>query len=159
MLVSALVVLLVVIAATQLRVVASKPWSYARRRVTMQAITLVTALAVLLMIQVASSQQFTAALRLSPCVGLSGGGLSGPLCNVTGFFEAEGRAGVFAQVTPRLGPFYDNWQVYVYRPNVRFDALGVQWVAWPGVAAGRELGEWFVRAQADLVISIEWGRD
>lgn len=101
--------------------------------------------------------------RLSTCLGAEigeGFSVQGPLCNVTAFIEAPvpalGQMGVFAQVTPRLGPFYDNWTLYVYRPDTRFDLFGINWTAWPGVAVGRELGDWFVGFRADILITFDF---
>jgi len=99
------------------------------------------------------------ALRVSTCFGLeappSGINLDlTTICGVTGFVEWPA-FGLFVQTSPRYGPFWDEWEVYGYRPDVKLHALGQDIRAWPGVAVGRERGAWFVRAQADILVSFD----
>ncbi len=95
------------------------------------------------------------ATRVSMCGGLVGDTFERPsFCGITSFVELP-QVGVFGQLAPRLGPIQDNWMVYVYKPNVTFSGLGLDYRTWPGVAVGRELGDWFVRLRADILFSVD----
>lgn len=93
------------------------------------------------------------AARISMCGGLEGGHFQPPsFCGLNATVEDSGY-GVFVQTLPRFGPFWDNWEVYGYRPE---GYLGGLVTTWPGVAVGREEGEWFVRLQADVIFVVRW---
>lgn len=96
-------------------------------------------------------------IRISTCFGMQApptGIVLDPqfICGVSGFLEASG-FGLFVQTLPRYGPFWDEWEVYGYKPDVKLHFLGQDVRTWPGIAVGREDGAWFVRAQADILIS------
>lgn len=87
------------------------------------------------------------------CGGMEGGHFQPPsFCGLNATLETGGY-GVFVQTLPRFGPFWDNWEVYGYRP---VSYLGGLVTSWPGLAVGREEGEWFVRLNADVILVIRW---
>lgn len=99
------------------------------------------------------------ALRISTCFGLQApptGIVLDPqfICGVNAYVEAGGY-GVFVQTLPRYGPFWDEWEVYGYRSDVKLHLLGQDVRTWPGLAVGRQDGAWFIRAQADILISFD----
>lgn len=116
----------------------------------MRALLLAAALAV-----AGAAAAQTAGLRLSLCEGLEAATLDlTTVCGITGFVETS-ELGVFAQVSPRYGPVYENWEVYAYQPRTLAQlgpAAQVQW--WPGIATGFEQGAWFVRVNADILLTI-----
>lgn len=98
------------------------------------------------------------AVRLTNCVGFQTGNtiLDTPiLCNVSGFAQANG-FGVFAQVTPRYGPAWENWQFRGYRTDLNWDVGAAFRVEQVGLTVGRELGNYFVRFETDILIEFSF---
>lgn len=116
---------------------------------------LLVSLALLLAVALAGAQG-QAGARLSMCGGMEAGAFQPPtLCGANAFLETGGY-GVFVQTLPRFGPFYENWEVYAYRPTRKLQVLALNVTSWPGIATGFEQGHWFIRVQADVLFHLSW---
>jgi hypothetical protein len=97
------------------------------------------------------------AARLTTCIGIEAGSVDlSTVCNVSAVLELSEGVGFFVQVSPRFGPFYENFQVRVYRPSLVLSILGLDMFVEPGVTTGFELGEWFIRLESDFLIQVPW---
>jgi len=111
-----------------------------------------------LWLSAAQGQQFTTAMRLSPCIhlGLGQKTEASGICNVSAFWEKAGSVGIYAEISPKYGPPLDNWEVLLYRPlSVQLGDISL--AMWPGVAVGeQESAGTYVRIQSDIIMSIQW---
>ena len=111
-----------------------------------------------LWLSAAQGQQFTAAMRVSPCIhlGLDQSPLEASgICSVNAYFEKSESYGVFLQISPKLGRPLDNWEIMAYRPlSVQLGDISL--AMWPGVAVGEQQGATYVRIQSDIIMSIQW---
>ena len=108
--------------------------------------------ATLAVLSVAAAQ--AGGVRLSLCEGFEAPRIDlTTVCGVSAFVEWPG-VGIFLQTSPRYGASYQNWEVYAYQPRTlaQVGEWGqVQW--WPGIATGFEQGAWFVRVNADIILT------
>ena len=124
----------------------------------LRLVRLAVLVGVLLGASAAAQAQFTAAVRVSPCIhrslGLSSLVASG-FCNLYAYFEKRGSFGIYAEVSPKYGLPLDNWELMAYRP-LELNLAGLQVGLWPGLAVGEQEGSTYVRIQSDIVISLQY---
>ena len=93
------------------------------------------------------------AVRITNCAGFGSGNVDLTLvCNVSAFAEHVDGVGVFAQVSPRYGPFYENWQARIYSNKLSWDLGVAARIQQVGVTTGLELGEFFIRVESDVLL-------
>lgn len=76
-----------------------------------------------------------------------------PLCSISAYNEWGDTVGFFVQTTPRLGAFYDNFQIVLYKPRLMFNLFGIQMEAQPGLAWGMSEGVGFIGFSSDILIA------
>lgn len=124
------------------------------------------ALAVALLLGAAAAQGFGAsgqiAWRVDNCANLDLAPFSVRptfLCSATVFVELfPPDLGLLVSTRPESGPFYENFLVYGYRPNLKWDFLGTV-VSQAGIATGLREGAWFIQIRTSTVGLFQWGFD
>ena len=108
--------------------------------------------ATLAVLSVAAAQ--AGGVRLSLCEGFEAPRID--LTTVCGVCGVRGVAGHW-DLPPNVAQVrrgYENWELYAYQPRTlaQVGEWGqLQW--WPGIATGFEQGAWFVRVNADIILS------
>jgi len=100
------------------------------------------------------AQNVIGAVRVTQCINMIPF-TAEVLCNVTGYAETQ-EFGVFLQVTPRYGPALENFQTRIYTNNLSWEFLDFARVQQTGVTVGRELGDWFIRVETDVIIEFSF---
>ncbi len=122
----------------------------------MKVLRLLVLAGAFLWLSAAQGQQFTAAMRVSPCIHLGFGPLEASgICSVNAYFEKSESYGVFLQISPKYGAPLDNYEILLYRPlTVQLGDISL--AMWPGVAVGEQQGATYIRIQSDIIASIQW---